>query len=171
MLKKRGSVVATSFKLNLIPIMDAVFIFIFFLLMSAQFIKIYEHAGDAPVVSEAPPIEENNKEPLNLKLKVDKNRITITTGLDENELKRFDLTGDEYDYIKLNDLMMELKAKKAKKDDDYVIIIPTSRVKYEQIVKVMDAVRFVNGPKTNNYDPSKFQDGKVFDKVVLEPIE
>jgi biopolymer transport protein ExbD len=29
-------------KLNLVPIMDSVFIFIFFLLMSASFLKIYE---------------------------------------------------------------------------------------------------------------------------------
>ena len=42
-------------RLNLIPILDAVFIFIFFLLMSANFIKIYEVQSDVPIVSTTPP--------------------------------------------------------------------------------------------------------------------
>ena len=37
-------------KPNLIPILDAVFIFIFFLLISAQFIDVYEINSDAPAV-------------------------------------------------------------------------------------------------------------------------
>ena len=37
-------------KPNLIPIMDAVFIFIFFLLMSAQFIDLFEIGSSVPMV-------------------------------------------------------------------------------------------------------------------------
>ena len=42
-------------KPNLIPILDAVFIFIFFLLMSANFIKIFEISSDVPIVSTVEP--------------------------------------------------------------------------------------------------------------------
>ena len=59
-------------KLNLIPILDAVFIFIFFLLMSAQFVEIYEIGSDAPTVKN---VTKNNKEdPLNLTVDVFKNK-------------------------------------------------------------------------------------------------
>ena len=49
-MQKSFSKLNRKTKPNLIPIMDAVFIFIFFLLMSAQFIDIYEINSDAPAV-------------------------------------------------------------------------------------------------------------------------
>lgn len=171
MLQKRKPVLGGNTKLNLIPIMDAVFIFIFFLLFSAQFIKIFEHGSDAPVVSDAPPIDKQKTDPLNLKIRVDTRSVRITTGLAENEYKRFDLTGDVADYLKINEALMDLKSSKAKKEDDYAIIIPASKVKYEVIVKIMDAVRFVPEAKVPSVDPAKFPEGKIFERVVLEPIE
>ena len=42
-------------KLNLVPIMDSVFIFIFFLLMSAQFIHVMEIGSPVPILSAAEP--------------------------------------------------------------------------------------------------------------------
>ena len=51
-------------RLNLIPILDAVFIFIFFLLMSAQFLEIYQVGSDLPIATDAPPPKD--KDPLNL---------------------------------------------------------------------------------------------------------
>lgn len=171
MLKKRKPVLGGNTKLNLIPIMDAVFIFIFFLLFSAQFIKIFEHASDAPVVSDAPPIDKQEKNPLNLKIRIETRSVKITTGLAEDEFKRIDLTGDSADYAKINDVMMELKSTKARKEDDYAILIPSSKVKYETIVKIMDAVRFVPETKAQSVDPVKFPEGKIFERIVLEPIE
>ncbi len=41
--------------LNLVPIMDAVFIFIFFLIMSSSFVKMFEIQSDVPIISDAPP--------------------------------------------------------------------------------------------------------------------
>ena len=38
--------------INLTPILDAVFIFIFFLILSAQFIKTFEINSDIPLVSD-----------------------------------------------------------------------------------------------------------------------
>jgi hypothetical protein len=39
---KVGHKIKKPEKLNLVPILDSVFIFIFFLLMSAQFVDVYE---------------------------------------------------------------------------------------------------------------------------------
>ena len=49
--------------LNLIPILDAIFILIFFLLMSAQFVKIYEIGSDVPIVSDQEPPKDKKKPP------------------------------------------------------------------------------------------------------------
>ena len=67
-------------KLNLIPILDAVFIFIFFLLMSAQFVDIYEIGTDAPAVAEIEE-EKDKTPPLNLTLVITHNRLTLKKGL------------------------------------------------------------------------------------------
>ena len=40
-------------KLNLVPILDSVFIFIFFLLMSAQFVDVFEIGSSLPMTKEA----------------------------------------------------------------------------------------------------------------------
>ncbi|MBC98168.1 MAG: hypothetical protein CME63_10485 [Halobacteriovoraceae bacterium] len=77
-------------RLNLIPILDAVFIFIFFLLMSANFIKIYEVQSDVPIVSSAPP--KSNKKPLALTLKVTGAGLKLYTGVPSKLVKRINKT-------------------------------------------------------------------------------
>src|SRR6476661_6977574 len=68
-------------KLNLVPILDSVFIFIFFLLMSAQFVDVYEIGSSVPMTKEAAPEEKHEKDPLNLTLEVTKTEIVVKTGL------------------------------------------------------------------------------------------
>ena len=53
---------------NLIPILDAVFIFIFFLLLSANFLQVYEINSNVPTVSSSPP--PKNQKPINLGIKI-----------------------------------------------------------------------------------------------------
>ena len=48
-------------KLNLKPILDAVFIFIFFLLMSAQFLDLHEIGSDVPIVQSLPSKAKKDK--------------------------------------------------------------------------------------------------------------
>jgi len=67
-------------KLNLVPILDSVFIFIFFLLMSAQFVDVYEIGSSVPMMKEAKN-EKQEKDPLNLTLEVSKTQIVVKTGL------------------------------------------------------------------------------------------
>ena len=96
-------------KLNIIPILDAVFIFIFFLLMSAQFLEIYEIGSDAPSVKTAETMKDK-KPPLNLTLDISKQGITIKTGLDGNVFKTITMTSEgNYDLVKLKQALVDIK--------------------------------------------------------------
>lgn len=167
MLERRKPKMPTNYKLNLVPIMDAVFIFIFFLLFSAQFIKIFEHGSDVPIVSNQPP-EKNKKDPLNLKVVMRTRTIKITTGLNGNILKTFHSSKDGFDYTNISAALIKLKKRHPK--EEYVIISPGPDVKYEQIVKVMDSVRIIPGVLKKGMSREDIEKGSIFNKIVLEPI-
>ena|SRR3989338_8586926 len=127
-----------TYKLDLVPIMDAIFIFIFFLLFSAQFIKIYEIHSDAPILSNSPP-PENKKEPLLLTLKIQAMEIIITSGTSQNVIKKISKDGENYNLLELHDFMIQTKLKNL--SEDTVIFEPSPEVSYEEIIKIMDEVR------------------------------
>jgi biopolymer transport protein ExbD len=126
-------------KPNLIPILDAVFIFIFFLLMSANFIKIYEIQSDVPMISDAEPPPKVKKS-LNLTLKVFPSNISLYRGINE---KRFFKVGKneegDYDLYKLRERLISLKKEWAQ--EDTVVFMPKADIDYETLVKIMDTVR------------------------------
>ncbi len=125
-------------RLNLIPILDAVFIFIFFLLMSANFIKIYEVQSDVPIVSTTPP--KNNKKPLALTLKVTGSGLNLYQGVPSKLIKKIAKTREgEYNLEALHDFMIDMK--KRHKTERSLILEPIVDIEYEAIVKIMDAVR------------------------------
>ena len=66
--------------LNLIPILDAVFIFIFFLLMSAEFLNLREIGSDVPIVQSLPS-KSDKKDALNLTLEITPQYVIIKKGL------------------------------------------------------------------------------------------
>ena len=152
-------------KLNLIPILDAIFIFIFFLLMSAQFLDIYEIGSDAPIttsVSQPKP----DKEPLNLTLEIRKEKIVVKTGLDGNVYKSL----SEKELAKLNDILIELKNQNPKENS--AILKPVENYEYHKIVKIIDATREVLKPNvfvTSVDDKNRKYASKVlFDKIIFE---
>jgi biopolymer transport protein ExbD len=157
-------------RLNLIPIMDAVFIFIFFLLFSAQFIKIYEIASDAPVINEVPQEEKLKKDPLNLIIKVTETGLIVTTGVDSIVHTEIPKNGLEYDYEQLKKVALELK--KGHLKEKYAIVAPELEIKYEYIVKIMDAVQLLPENKKKllvNTNGKQKMLYKIFEQVVLEP--
>ena len=126
-------------RLNLIPILDAVFIFIFFLLFSANFIKIYEVGSNIPLVSASEP-PKKPKKPLALTLKITASQLTLYRGVPSFPIKSFGkIEESEYDLESLHNYLVELKSKYKK--EKTIIIEPIYDVTYEQIVKIMDAVR------------------------------
>lgn len=129
-------------KLNLVPIMDSVFIFIFFLLMSASFLKIYEIGSDVPIVSDAEP-PKNQKDPLALTLVIDTNEITLSRGIPSRPVRKFARQGDgQFNYEELHSVLVGLK--KQHVDENSIIFEPVGDLTYEEIVKIMDSVRMLN---------------------------
>jgi biopolymer transport protein ExbD len=159
-------------KLNLVPIMDAVFIFIFFLLMSASFLKIYEIGSDVPIVSDAEP-PKNQKDPLALTLVIDTNTITLSRGVPSRTIQRFQRQSNgEYNYEEIHSVLIGIK--KQHVDEDTIIFEPVGDLTYEEIVKVMDAVRQLNKTDEAIYKTNKDGiDEKVntlFSKIVFSNL-
>lgn len=156
-------------KLNLIPIMDSVFIFIFFLLMSAQFMEIVEIGTDLPMISEVPK-QINKKKMLNLILEIKENKITIKTGLNEKVKRIITKKEGEFDFIKLRSVLIALK--KNWIEESTVILRPSKAITYKQIIPVIDACRALN--KTEVAIIGKRKNGKdlktktLFDQVIFD---
>lgn len=139
--------------LNLVPILDAIFILIFFLLMSAQFVKIYEIGSDVPIVSNTPP-PKSNKKPLSLTLKITKSGFTITTGISQRVYKRIRKTKEsKYDLLRLHDELVSIKRKNT--TENVIVFEPIVDLTYEEIVEIMDTVRLMK-----NTDDSIMVKGK-----------
>lgn len=139
-------------KPNLIPILDAVFIFIFFLLMSANFLKIFEISSDVPIISDRQPPE--NDPPLALTLKIYGENIVVYQGLPSRPVKKISKTSSgEYDLEELHSYLIQLKMKH--KNEKTIILEPLIDVSYEIIVNIMDSIRMLK--KT---DPSIWIKGK-----------
>ncbi len=159
-------------KPNLIPILDAVFIFIFFLLMSANFVKIYEIPSNVPIISDAEP--PKNQKPLALTLRVTSSYIQVLTGIPSSTLIRVGKTSDGfYDLEKLHSVLLSLKNQNLK--EETVILEPIVDLTYEEIVKIMDAAR-----ELRNTDPALFAKDKdgvemrlrsLFPKIIFGNIQ
>lgn len=159
-------------KLNLIPILDAIFIFIFFLLSSASFINIFEINSDVPIISSKQP-PKPKKKPLALTLKIRTSGITVITGVPGRVYSTIGKTGDgTYDYNSLHNLAIKLKKRYSHENE--VIVEPLIDVPYEELVKVIDAVRSLKN--TDEAFFIKDKDGMdqrsyyIFEKVIFGNI-
>lgn len=156
-------------KLNLVPILDSIFIFIFFLLMSASFLKIYEIGSPIPLVSDQEP-PKSKKEPLALTMSVDTNVITLKSGVPSRVMKRFNRQpSGEFDYEELHSYLIDVK--KQHMDEDSLMFEPEGDLTYEEIVKIMDSVRMLKRTDEALYKTNK--DGidekikNLFDKIIF----
>ncbi len=155
-------------KPNLIPILDSVFIFIFFLLMSANFVKIFEISSDVPIISDREP-PKNQKDPLNLTMKIYANSISIHSG--SNERRLFRVTKDssgEYDLFTLREKLIKLK--EDNKSEDTIILMPLANITYESLVKIMDSVRDLKDTEREIWVPAKDGSGDVRIKQLFNNI-
>ena len=149
--------------------MDAVFIFIFFLLMSAQFIDIYELNSDAPSVKEVSDTK-NKKPPLNLTLKLKKDKVDVLIGLEGKVFKSIKKTGGDLYLKNLKKALVEIKLKNI--EEESVILSPSSNVPYKDVVKIMDVVRAVE----DNHEPLSAKNDKglviktrnLFNQIIFE---
>ena len=159
-------------KLNLNPILDAVFIFIFFLVVSTSFIKVYEIPSMVPTLSDKEP-PKPKKPPLNLTLKIFKGEAKLYKGVPLRLIKTFSRQEEGFNTLAIHEELIALK--QTRPEERNIILEPSNTVIYEDIVKIMDAVRVLE--KT---DPSfyiKDKDGmdekveQLFDKIVFSNIQ
>jgi biopolymer transport protein ExbD len=120
--------------------MDAIFIFVFFLLMSTTFVKLFEISSDVPLVAETPP--PNQEKPLALTLSVSENDIAVLTGVPGQVIKRFGkIAYNKYDLESLHAFLVQLK--KRNPDEKTAVIEPLFDIQYEDLVKIMDTTRLL----------------------------
>jgi biopolymer transport protein ExbD len=148
---KVGHKIKKPEKLNLVPILDSVFIFIFFLLMSAQFVDVYEIGSSVPMTKEAKS-EQQEKDPLNLTLEVTNTQIVIKTGLRSPRSRTF--ASEQKKEIK--DYLTELKRQYPKENtmilradpkisfQNLVTVIDTTQARQEEKVKLFEQIVFDN---------------------------
>jgi len=131
---------AGSDKINLVPILDAVFILIFFLLLSSQFISIFEINSDVPLVSANDPPPK--KKPLALTVEIREKALWVFSGVPSRLETQIPKNEEgEYDLIALHNYMIEKKRKHV--EERSIIIEPVIDVEYDKIILIMDAVRML----------------------------
>ena len=154
--------------LNLIPILDAVFIFIFFLLMSTQFVKIFEISSDIPIISNQEP-PKDKKIPLALTISIKKDGFSVMTGVPATVVSTIKKVNDEYDLDSLHNFLYKLKTANLKEDD--VILEPVADISYEEMIQIMDAVRLLKNTDdalfTKDKDGIDTQIRTLFNKIIF----
>ncbi|MBY0518785.1 MAG: biopolymer transporter ExbD [Bacteriovoracaceae bacterium] len=139
-------------KINLVPIMDAVFIFIFFLLMSAQFVNVYEIGSSVPMVREVRE-DKVKKDPLNLVIEVFPNEVIVKKGKDGVKVGSYSDT----EWPKLRSVLADLKSKHP--DERVAMLRPQGKVAFHRLVKVIDHAKENPGTKSKMFEEIVF-DGK-----------
>lgn len=140
-------------KLNLIPIMDAVFIFIFFLLMSAQFIDVYEIGSSVPMVREV-SADKIKKDPLLLVIEIFPNEVVLKKGREMTKIASF----NDQQWAEFRQALGSLKAKFP--TEKMAILRPQGKIPFQRIVKVIDHTK--EDPKAKI---------KLFEEIVFDGKE
>ena len=158
-------------KLNLTPILDAIFILIFFLVMSANFLKVFEIQSEVPIISKSTP-PKNKSKPLALTVKVFKKSIRVYTGIPSKIVKTIPINGKVHNLESLHTFLIGLK--KRYPAEKGAILEPKYDITYEEIVNIMDSMRQIR--KTDEsifYKDKKGFDVKIeqlFEKIVFGNI-
>ena len=137
-------------KLNLVPILDSVFIFIFFLLMSAQFVDVFEIGSSVPMTKESKN-QAMEKDPLNLTLEITKEQVVVKTGLRSPRSWSFASTQTK----EIKDYLIELKRQNPK--ENTMILKTDPQVPFQNLVTIID-----------NTQMNKESKEKLFEQIVFD---
>ncbi len=148
-MKKAGYKMKKPEKLNLVPILDSVFIFIFFLLMSAQFVEVYEIGSSLPMTKEAKD-EKIEKDPLNLTVEVTKDQIVVKTGLRTPRSRSFASTAQD----EVKDYLSELKKQNPK--ENTMILKADPKLPFQQLITVIDVTQTARDKKSKLFEQIVF---------------
>jgi len=151
---KVGHKIKKPEKLNLVPILDSVFIFIFFLLMSAQFVDVYEIGSSVPMMKEAKN-EKQEKDPLNLTLEVSKTQIVVKTGLHSPRSRTF--ASEQRKEIR--EYLTELKRQHPK--ENTMILKADPKISFKNLVTVIDSTQKEKGSRDELFSQIVFDNNGV----------
>lgn len=124
-------------KINVVPILDAVFIFIFFLLMNTQIGEYFQITTAKPIVKSISASQMEELKGKFFKVKVTTDKIAFTEGAKEKVIKEF--TWGAEDLTALHDFAKIMKEKNPKEKS--IVVKSKPNVKYKDLVKVVDAVQ------------------------------
>lgn len=141
-------------KLNLVPILDSVFIFIFFLLMSAQFVDVYEIGSSLPMTKESTD-KKDEKDPLNLTLEISTTGIVVKTGLKNPRSRSFAST----ETTQMKDYLVELKKNNPK--ENTMILKTDPKVSFQSLVGVIDSTQMSKESKVKLFEQIVFDNSGV----------
>lgn len=136
--RKRNNV--TAEKINLVPMMDAIFNFIFFLLITSSFITIFQISSPLPIISDKEQPKQEQK-PLALTVSIDTSKITVRTGIPSKVIQTFTKEGEDYPWDSIHQFFVDLKKKNM--HEDSAILEPDNSVAYLEIIKLMDSIRIL----------------------------
>lgn len=161
MLKRRKYEFENAEKLNLLPLMDAIFIFIFFLLSSSDMNDFREISPAIRKISELTESSEIKDDPLNLKIIASYERLIIQKGLEETVVKSIEGFGEEQ-LRELSDSILLLKKQYSKENN--IIVLPAKQFRFEDIIKVLDAIKQPQLVTKGDETPA------IFENIALEPL-
>jgi biopolymer transport protein ExbD len=154
-------------KLNLTPMMDFLMVVIFYFLMVSNPHVFKELSSEVPILSEEEVKEQTP--PLALTLKIDSKNISVFTGVPETLLKTFVKKEDgSFPLEELHNLVHGIKKNHLK--DKQAILHPEPEVSYEEIVKIMDAIRLIRNTDESLYS----QDQKIeelFSEIIFGNVQ
>ena len=147
--------------LNLIPILDVVFILIFFLLASAQLLRIFEIGSDLPIFRISTKIDKKDDQ-FELKVTVNQNSIILTNFKKGVLLKKINVRkwDDEKVLINLNKAIKKIK--KDHPSENRVVVTAHRKVSYQNLVNVLDNIR------TNNTGKYTKEEKFLFRQILFE---
>ena len=137
--------------------------------MSANFAKIFEISSDVPIISDNDPPPK--KKPLGLTLKITAKSLQVYTGVPSVLRRSFaiDSTYGELSLEGLHEYLIGIKTRYLR--EKTIILEPKIDLEYEQLVKIMDAVRMLKKTDRALYRKGKRgEDERVkelFDNIVF----
>ena len=159
-------------KPNLTPLLDAIFIFIFFLLFSSDLKQIFEIPIDVPIISESDN-KNSDEEPLGLTLQLKKSSLTLLAGTPLKVIKEIENKEENiYDLEELHKTLISIK--KNHKKEKTIIIDPIFNLEYEKLIKVLDNIRYFRNTDESIYIKDKVNGEikikELFNKIIFEKV-
>ena len=143
---------------SLIPVLDVVFILVFFLLASSQLLRIFEIGSDLPIFMVS--TDKQEKEKFSLKAVVTANEVKLLNSQNKSILGQFSPNWE--DPKSFEDLNMKVKAIKEQYPEKYRVLVESKLdVKYQYLVAVLDNLRkdnFSEGERKEFFPQIMFED-------------